>query len=85
MYRYKSAALQGQGDITSSHKKTLPYPICYATGVTATSPEKAYPLALRSMRQGKGGATVHSGIPGSKRKYYVGYNWAYNINSSEGA
>ena len=64
-------------------QKALPYPICYAMGVTATSPEKAYPLALRSMRQGKGGAIVHSGIPGSKRKYCVGNNWAYNINFSD--
>ena len=66
-------------------QKALAYPICYATGVAATSPEKAYPLALRSMRQGKGGAIVHSGIPNSRRKYYVGNNWAYNINSSFGA
>jgi hypothetical protein len=66
-------------------QKTLPYPICYTTGVPATSPEKAYLLALQSMRQGRGEATVHSGIPGSKRKYYVGNNWAYNINSSVGS
>ena len=37
------------------------------------------------MRQGKGGSVIHFGIQGSKRKYFVGENWANNINSSEGA
>jgi hypothetical protein len=37
------------------------------------------------MRQEKGGAIINSGIPDSGRKYYVGNNWAYNINSSIGA
>ena len=33
----------------------------------------------------KGGAVIHSGIRGSQQKYFVGRNWAYNINSSNGA
>ena len=66
-------------------QRALAYPICYATGVASTTSKKAYPLALQSMRQGKGGAIIHSGIPDSGRKYYVGNNWAYNINSSIGA
>ena len=37
------------------------------------------------MGQGKGGAVIHSGIQGSKCKYPVGGNWAYDINSSQGA
>jgi hypothetical protein len=71
--------------ILHDYPKILPYPTCYATGVTAASKEKVYPLALQCMRQGKGGAVIHSGIQGSNRKYFVGNNWAYNINSSEGA
>ena len=66
-------------------QKCIPYPNCYATGITAMEPKMAYPMALRCMRQGKGGAVIHSGIRGAKRKYFVGRNWAYNINSSEGA
>ena len=66
-------------------QQSIPYPVCYATGVTATNRGKVYPMALQCMRQGKGGAIIHSGTQGSKRKYFVGNNWAYNINSSEGA
>ena len=65
-------------------QKCIPYQNCYATGVTAIEPKKIYPMALQCMRQGKGGAVIHSGIKGAKRKYFVGKNWAYNINSSEG-
>ena len=67
-------------------KKThLPYPTCYATGVIAEGQRKIYPLALQYMRQGTGGAVIHSGIQGSERKYSVGINWAYNMNSAQGA
>ena len=34
-------------------RKILPYPICYAAGIIATKPEKAYSMALQCMRQGK--------------------------------
>ena len=66
-------------------QKKLPYLNCYITEITATRPEIMYSMALRCMHQGKGGSTIHSRIKGLRRKYFVGNNWTYNINSSEGA
>ena len=65
-------------------QQTITYPECYETGATPIKKKQAYALARYHGKQGKGGVIIHTDRGNPLRYYYVGNNWAYNINSSIG-